>query len=116
MKRLLALIVIVTLPLVAIESAHACKCAGPGNYDAVFEGTVVSVAPLNETGEWDRAMLVKFRVSSWTKGAESKEVTVRTKNVLLCGANFEVGHRYRVFAIGHESLETKYCYGTVEIK
>ena len=116
MKKVFALIVMATIPFVVIESAYACKCAGPGIYDAVFEGSVTSVEPLNETGEWHRAKLVKFSVSRWTKGAERKEVAVRTKSVALCGANFEVGHRYRVFAIGHESLETKYCFGTVEIE
>ena len=91
--------------------AHACKCVGPTGYDLVFEGTVESIKAQQQYIKTDHYYAVRFVVDKTLKGETVKTTTVFTGSSLLCGATYEIGKRYTVYAINKEYLETKYCYG-----
>ena len=93
------------------RAAHACSCVSGGpacqafwNADAVFDATVVKVvSELRSTDPDNRFPLSRLAVTlevrqSW-KGVDTSTVEVVTNaGGGSCGFNFEVGHRYLVFA------------------
>jgi len=109
MIKYLTIAFILLVPIT--EQAYACKCSGLGNYDVVFEGTVLKIEMDREAMRTERYYAVYFEIEKTLKGITQSKVTIYTGSVLLCGMNYEIGKKYTVYAINDEYLKTKYCYG-----
>jgi hypothetical protein len=92
----------------------ACKCVGVGDYDVIFEGKVVSKVSDKKniaTNFSNRYTKVTFKVLKNIKGADKFTQIVYTASVLRCGAHYELGKEYKVYATKSDVVETLYCYG-----
>ena len=91
--------------LVPIGRAMACSCAMPNAADAfaqsavVFEGVVASSSPLAQ-GDGFMDVAFTFAVENELKGGPLPErLAIATSGSgASCGAEFQVGQRWRVFA------------------
>ncbi|MFZ6799233.1 hypothetical protein [Undibacterium sp. Di24W] len=107
LSKLLVVLAAMFLPQISI----ACSCLGPGHYDVIFEGIVTSIREDKTKMNTDRYAEVRFEVVRTIKGKNKKEIVVYTGNSLMCGAVYEVGKKYVIYAIDKSYLETKFCYG-----
>jgi hypothetical protein len=109
-----------TMSLLPVSRAVACSCAGISERqafegaDVVFEGVAISVKePLIIQSSGDPVEFT-FSIESTLKGElPSQRVTVTTAlSGASCGAEFQVGERWRVFASGSiDSLASHLCAG-----
>ena len=109
-----------TMSLLPVSRALACSCAVVSERqafegaDVVFEGVAISSKePLIIQSSGD-PVEVTFSVENTLKGAlASQQVTVTTAlSGASCGAEFQVGERWRVFAYGSsDNLESNLCAG-----
>jgi hypothetical protein len=106
-----ALLSLTAFAVLLPEVVFACKCAGPSNYDVVFEGQVMSVTEDAANIQTDRYHAVRFRIERVVAGKKQNEITVYTAAPLLCGMVYRVGETYLVHALDKGYFETKYCYG-----
>lgn len=108
----------------AARPAAACACADLGSLadeyrrsGAVFVGRIVSVEISTRVHEGHRVenMIATFYVERRWKGPHARRLRVRTcgtqTQVCTCGADFQLGQRYVVFAEG-KPLETSSCNRT----
>lgn len=102
---------VLLLVLISSRDASACTCITPGpacqtywTTDAVFDGTVTAIAPIERTetiGGRDYRMpeyAVRFDVRQAWKGVEGAQLEILTGSGGMCGFDFKVGGRYLVFA------------------
>lgn len=123
-KNILTLSFALGLLLCLIDIAEACSCRREPNppcrafwdTQAIFDGVVVKVTPINPGGFSQRS--VRFSVENAYRGVKGKEVTVVTGDGGSdCGYTFTEGKRYLVYAYGSsEQLETNYCTRTRPIE
>ena len=109
MIKYISLIIVLFVSLT--EQAYACKCAGPGNYDAIFEGKVLKIETDSKAINTEHYYTVYFKVEKSIKGIQKPEVIINTGPSLLCGVHYKSGMKYTVYAVFNKSLQTKYCYG-----
>jgi hypothetical protein len=99
--------------------ACACSCEARSQdehlraAEAVFVGDAVSVDNIGGAGGSLDEIRVKFRVTSVVKGRVWDVVYVHTpRDGASCGAGFQAGHRYRVYASGDvETFRSSLCSG-----
>lgn len=122
---ILSSVFVVAFLLVFSISSYACSCELPLKKDsvkkqvkdakkksqAVFTGKVLEVTePLDKN-----FLLVKIRVESNWKGAESNEIVIVTgKGNGDCGYSFTVGQKYLIYAYqtSDRQLSTNICQRT----
>lgn len=91
--------------------AMACKCSGPGEYDVVFEGRVVSISKdIEQASNYGYAKVV-FEVLTAIKGVATDKISIQTASSLLCGRMFALNKTYTIYALNEPVLHTRYCYG-----
>ena len=114
-----ALAIAATMSLLPVSRALACSCAGISEREAVegadvvFEGVALSAKePLIIQSSGDPVEFT-FSVESTLKGDLPSQVTVTTAlSGASCGAEFQVGERWRVFASGSsDNLGSNLCAG-----
>lgn len=112
-------IVLATASSTLTHNAFGCSCAGNvtieeliAGSDAIFTGKVLVVTPTTSINN-DAVFLVD---KSW-KGVNEKIVVVSTASQgTMCGAGFETGHEYLVYASENNGgLNTGRCGGAQSI-
>lgn len=109
MKKYILIIVIFLVFL--SQQALACKCAGPGSYDVIFEGTVLKIEERLENRGTNHYAKVFFKVEKAIKGVAVPIITIYTGTVATCGEYYKVGDRRTVYALKDKYLYTRYCFG-----
>ena len=116
------LITVAVLLMGLVQPAASCVCVEMGDLpaivrdsSAVFLGRVVAfrIVAKRVQGTLQEDTEVTFAVDRRWKGATRRSVKVRTcgteRIVCTCGAHFELGYSYVVFASGNP-LETTSCH------
>jgi hypothetical protein len=120
--------VLVVLSLIGRQDLFACSCVrrppvceAAWQADAVFLGTVTSIAPLTVFGfplalHWPDEFRVKFAVKEQFGGPAQKTIEVGTAfGCCACGIEFQRGKEYLVYALRDHvtgSLHTSICTRT----
>ena len=124
MRRAFVAILVVALFSIDPSAAVACSCAQQSkpqlveNATLIFTGTVAGTSqPFSFTRACSQSSLdpinVAFDVETVYKGDTARRTTVETAmSGASCGAHFEVGKRYTVFAtVSSGRVETNLCRG-----
>jgi exopolysaccharide biosynthesis protein len=121
MKRILgAFLMIVVATAMTASPCWACSCIPNDTKkdkakraDVVFTGTVTSITDTDPSDQ-SAPLKVQFEVAKVYKGYPKEVTHVYTpKDGAMCGATFEVGKKYTVFAqINGGQKETSNCSGT----
>lgn len=121
MKKLIISAAAIVFFMLGASEVFACSCLMENEQSdkkkvktAYKQATAVFHGEVTEVTRQADGLVVKFRVSSFWKGAVSGETIIRTaENSAMCGFNFEIGKQYLVYASGEsENLQTNICTRT----
>lgn len=126
MKRILSIILVISLVLIQLTTFHstkayACSCAYSDakekleNYSAVFEGKVVNIGDAKSFSPYSQVRGYTFAVERAWKGIKDKHVTIFSFDggSESCGYQFSQNQTYIVYAMKDKNkdnmLQTSLC-------